>query len=119
MAGETENFGNYKENLPYGPQQVNQPVAGAVQDGSRTIAVAGSDSRRQAKVLLAWGFLLVGIALVMRAYLTSPKTAPASTEVEMAEAAGAEVPTPIAALVEEAPGEDVAATSRKRRRKAK
>ena len=89
-GGGSEGLGSYKENLPYGPQQVNQPVAGAAQGDSRTIATAGSDSRHQAKLLLAWGFLLVGVALIMRGFLTSPKDATA-----MPEPASTVEPTPV------------------------
>jgi hypothetical protein len=49
--------------------------------GARSAGVLGDDSRRQAKFLLAWGFLLVGIALLLRAFLTGPTPA-------VAEAAG-------------------------------
>ena len=97
-GGYAEGDEGYQDNLPYGPQQVNQPVDGAANGGSRTIGGSGSDSRRQAKLLLAWGFLLVGIALLLRSFLGSQPATPeggiveeaGAGEVTIAEAASAE-----------------------------
>jgi hypothetical protein len=61
--------GGYDANLPYGPTQVNQPLSGAAEGGGSSLVGAGSDSRRQAKLMLAWGFLLVGVALILRSIL--------------------------------------------------
>ena len=63
--------GGFDANLPYGPAQVNQPLSGAAEGGGSTLVGSGSDSRRQAKLMLAWGFLLVGVALLLRSILFS------------------------------------------------
>jgi hypothetical protein len=67
----------YESNLPYGPTQVNQPLSGAAEGGgSGLVGAAGADSRRQAKLMLAWGFLLVGVALLLRSVLEPPSPPP-------------------------------------------
>jgi hypothetical protein len=90
VAGQGNPDGTYDPNLPYGPTQVNQPLNGAAEGGQAGTVGATADSRRQAKLMLAWGFLLVGVALLLRSLLFSRPG-----DEEVAAAGIAEVESPI------------------------
>ncbi len=74
------------------------------------MSIVGTDGRHQAKVLLAWGFLLVGAALLMHSFLAARPPVATATETPVDE-------NPVSIVTEQ--DETAAPPGRKRsRRKA-